>query len=462
MIFEMQKKALLRSFGLAELPEFLKKTFSFGVGPSELEPPADAYKAPPFGNSLWERVYDANLPPELSVFLSRPLTNFDFEKEWNNLGFGNLETDLEEFRRNIFLPTDAKCIPLSSLVEKGEYKGIDCALMEGSNNVIFWHGRPAGLIDTDEILIFEKFFCNYKCEEYGAIPRILDIPFGYDFCSTMRLDCDEDIESSHQLFEMYRHEKVPFSLAITTQILESSSRKYLEDVVEWGGSIMSHSVTHPENWGANYEEALWQARESKKIIEAIFGSQYKVEYAVSPFHKNPTYAVQALRDAGYQGFVGGVANSSPEYLLGRSGVVPFVDGIVGHSQQCMLHGDCLLKNGDPLRVYKQAIDRYKRSQRLFGFLDHPFSARYSYGWKSEGDRIDAHLELIDYIRSQGKVVFLNEKAALDFVRKKSSLKWIVEGNRLKASLDETLSDLPVGIEYKSQTMEVRDGDTIQY
>jgi hypothetical protein len=126
-----------------------------------------------------------------------------------------------------------------------------------------------------------------------------------------------------------------------------------------------------------------------------------VEYAVSPFHQNPPYAVQALADSGYQGFVGGIIANDPEYLLGRAGRVPFAQShVVSHSAQCMLHGDCFHRYGNRIDTYVQAFEMHLAAGSLFGYLDHPFSPRYQYGWHNEGERLDAHRLLLERMQSE--------------------------------------------------------------
>ena len=157
-----------------------------------------------------------------------------------------------------------------------------------------------------------------------------------------------------------------------------------------------------------------------------------VSFAVSPFHSNKDYSVQALEDALYDGFVAGIIANDPEYLISRGGVVPFAEKIISHSQQCMLHGDCLLnETEDPLRVYKDAFDIALCSNTFFGYLDHPFSSRYQYGWKTEEDRIEAHIELIDYMRYNADVLFVNENECLSFMVDKSNTNLLFDQNKIQ-------------------------------
>jgi hypothetical protein len=238
----------------------------------------------------------------------------------------------------------------------------------------------------------------------------------------MRLDCDEDIESARALWASYCDWGVPFSLALHASVLSDELQYCLpREVIRRGGSILSHTLTHAPNWGGSFEAAYHEGLESANIIERIIG--VRPSYAVSPFHHTPEYARKGLSAAGYKGCVGGIISNDPDYLFARGGRPPYLDSIfIGHTQQCMLHGDCLLGDGDPMRVYKEAFDIASISKTLFGFLDHPFSHRYQYGWVDEDRRISAHWELISYISKKNEShLFLSEDQALDFLSSKASI-----------------------------------------
>ncbi len=87
----------------------------------------------------------------------------------------------------------------------------------------------------------------------------------------------------------------------------------------------------------------------------------------------------------------------------------------------MLHGDCMLGNGDPLVIFKQAFDQARAGRAFFGYLDHPFSERYQYGWVSEEQRITMHEEFIAYMQGSGHVLFCNEDDAMDFLGQKAAV-----------------------------------------
>ena len=109
--------------------------------------------------------------------------------------------------------------------------------------------------------------------------------------------------------------------------------------------------------------------------------------------------------------------------MARGGAVPYGSaGFVSHSQSCMLHGDCMLSGDDPLRIYREAFRTARAAGQFFGYLDHPFSPRYSYGWASEADRLSKHADFLDFMQNDcaGKVLFVNEDTCLDFMHAKAA------------------------------------------
>ena len=243
----------------------------------------------------------------------------------------------------------------------------------------------------------------------------------------MRIDCDEDIFSGKNLFSLYNKKSIPFSMAVKTSLNPGADEiSFIHDVLKNNGALLSHTVNHLMNWGEDYSTALEEGLQSKTFLDGI-SSEKPVRYAVSPFHSNPEYAVRALEDAGYHGFISGIIRNDPEYLTARGGRVPFADRIISHSQQCMLHGDCLLKDDmDPLRIYKEAFEFRLSSQTFFGYLDHPFSDRYDYGWGSKERRLQAHDDYIDFILSHENIAFMNEEQCLDFMMKKNALRYTMD------------------------------------
>jgi hypothetical protein len=144
--------------------------------------------------------------------------------------------------------------------------------------------------------------------------------------------------------------------------------------------------------------------------------------------------LQGLSDAGYAGCIGGIIRNDPEFVLARGGsLADLPPGFVGHSQQCMLHGHSMLAEGDPLAIFKQAFDLAFETRTLFGYLDHPFSPRYAYGWSDEVARAAVHEEFVAYIRARTvKPLFMNEEAAMDFLRVRALTQVVLDGDVVRA------------------------------
>jgi hypothetical protein len=401
-----------------------------------------------FSESTGYIKYIKGLNEDDHVLPSRALRRFDYSNEWNNLGFGAITTDGSVWSLCHCADVSQKN-SLAYLMTDGEKLSTYCALWDYPDASLLWFNREVGPVDSYEWRLIENYIANYRFSDLPAWPILLEIPYGYDGAVTMRMDCDEDVESARALCEAYKEWGIPFSLALHASILRDSRQHQLpRDVINSGGAILSHTLSHAPNWGGSKEAAYFEGFESANIIESVSGIRPK--YAVSPFHQTPIYAREGLALAGYKGCIGGIIANDPDFLMARGGRPPYSDqNFVGHTQQCMLHGDCLLSDGDSLRIFKRAFDLAEVSKSLFGFLDHPFSSRYQYGWKCESERIDAHKEFISYIRKKNKkYLFLNENQALDFIGYKMSIR-VVQRNG-KMQLNQTLISNPeydVGIEF---------------
>jgi hypothetical protein len=331
------------------------------------------------------------------------------------------------------------------------------------SSAILWHARPVGPIDGADWRVIEAFISDYRQAELPCRPLLRDIPHGATAAVTMRLDCDEDIASSRPLFELYRQLGAPLSLAVKTdQPQRDENFALLSELQAAGGSILSHSVTHAPGWGGNAETAEAEAQRSKAWLETHVEG-LSVKYAVSPFHQNPSYVPEALARAGYDGFVGGTIANDPEYLMARGGEVPYGPrGFVSHSQSCMLHGDCMLADGDPLRIYKQAFGISLAGSQFFGYLDHPFSPRYAYGWSSETDRLSRHADFVADIKLQcrelgGAALFVNEEVCLDFMKDKSLTSIRYDGARDRFTISNThAAALPLSVGFRGRIMAAAD------
>jgi len=366
----------------------------------------------------------------------RALERFDFTDEWNNLGFGAVRADDSIWSLAAPMLAPAPSV-LAQVVSGDEVLATYCALLDDERSSVLWVNREVGLIDSFEWRLIERFISGWRHEALPCLPVLSEIPYGHDAAVTMRLDCDEDVNSAKPVWEAYREMGVPLSLAIhTSNLSDDAHHDFLREFSQAGGCLLSHTATHAPDWGGSYEAALREGRESHDRIQAATG--VSVNYAVSPFHQSPHYALQALCDAGYRGCIGGIIRNDPEFLIARGGqLAGLPHGFVGHSQQTMLHGDCMLAEGDPLAIFKAAFDRAYETRTLFGYLDHPFSERYQYGWEDEASRMQAHRELIAHIRGKTEnPLFMNESTALDFLRTRAVVRLQRKGDAFVARVPD--------------------------
>lgn len=404
-----------------------------------------------FSESSGHIKYIKGLDGTAEVLPSRALCRYDYASEWNNLGFGAITTDGSIWSLSQCADVPKKNI-LSLLISDESELSAYCALWDYSSASLLWFNREAGPIDSYEWRLIEIYISQYRFADLPAWPVLLEIPYGYDGAVTMRLDCDEDVESARALFEAYREWGIPISLALHATVLRDSKHHQLpREVIACGGAILSHTLTHAPNWGGSQAEALREGKESASIINQSVHTSPR--YAVSPFHQTPLYARLGLAQAGYQGCIGGIIANDPDFVMARGGRPPHSDmNFIGHTQQCMLHGDCLLEEGDSLAIYKRAFDQSISSKTLFGYLDHPFSERYQYGWGGEEIRIEIHKRFIQYISMYSKnILFLNENDALDFLFIKSHIN-IEEAGEIKIfSPCSDAAVLNIAVEYGKNT-----------
>lgn len=387
----------------------------------------------------------------LAPSVTRPLCRFDFAQEWNNLGFGRIRLDGSAWSvQSAVAIGDAAA--LANLIAPMGAEYVYAAVRDTAAGSALWFNRPVGPIDSLEWRIVESFLADYRSGELPCWPCLGEIPAGYEGAVCARLDCDEAVASSGPLLELYHDHGLPLSLALLTgQSIEPADLALLRKLLAAGGSVVSHSVRHEPNWGGSYERACQEAAESRRWFDENLREATPVRYAVSPFHQNPAYAVQALADNEYEGFVGGIIANDPEYLLGRAGRVPFVSRpLVSLSTQCMLHGDCYERAGNSIDVYRQSFDSHLAARATFGYLDHPFSPRYQYGWTDEATRVKAHSELIEHIGNRPEIWWANLSDVLDFLRRRDSVRLRVDANDQLAVETPAAAGKPISIFWKGR------------
>jgi hypothetical protein len=368
-----------------------------------------------------------------AVVGARPLVRYDFADEWNNLGYGSIPCDGSSW--SIACAADCREAVSIGSIESAQGLALSAysAVKDSDWGAALWINRVVGPVDSVEWSMVEEFWGNYRSEELPCYPYLNEIPLGYQGAVTMRLDCDQGVQSARPLFDLYSSMGIPFSVALLTGLhLGDADLQLLREIVGLGGSILSHSAHHYPNWGDSYEAALQEAVESRAWLQRNVPGDESGLYAVSPFHQNPPYAVNALADGGYQGFVGGTIHNDPEFLLGRAGRVPFVKkSMVSHSQQCMLHGDCYHRYGRSIQPYKESLSLHLRAGAIFGYLDHPFGPEYTYGWDSEAERLEAHEQFLEHIRAVDGLWWCSLAEALDFlVQRDSARLWLADSGEV--------------------------------
>lgn len=392
-----------------------------------------------------------------SPLRQRHFCRYDFTNEWNNLGYGRI--GIGNGRWSIAQMASRFETPVAMVeIDGGSPVGAAVTLRDFAHGAVLWFARPVGVVDGQDWAVMEDFISRYRADGLPCRPHLKGIPHGYEAAVSMRLDCDEDVASARPLFDFYLSRSRPLSLAVATDRLESEQDiALISDVLRAGGSVLSHSATHAPEWGGSEEAAEREARDSKaRLEELITGLQ--VRYAVSPFHQNPAYVPGALARAGYQGFIGGSIASDPEFLMARGGIPPFgPPSLVSHSQSCMLHGDCMLAGDDPLSVFKEAFRLARDSREFFGYLDHPFSARYAYGWRDEETRIAAHAAYLDFIGREcrnGRLLFVNEDACMRFIADRANAIVRYDERSQSYTISQTrAAGFPLSISYRGEVVE---------
>lgn len=350
----------------------------------------------------------------------RPFTRFDFTEEWNNLGFGRIRTDGSIWGVHGGFVTD-KAVELAGLwrrsPEGSSHVGSYLTLLDRPGQSVLWCARPAGPSDSSEWTVIERFLSDWRPNELPCLPSLCGTPAGCTALATMRLDCDEDISSARDVFEWYHAEGLPFSMAVKTGLpMTEAHLSLLHDVNAAGGTLLSHSHTHPFNWGGSFELAKAEGERSRQWFRDNLPGAPVPDLAVSPFHTNPPCAMQGAEAAGFSGVVSGIIHNDPEYLLGRAGIAPFTEHLVTISQQSMMHGDCYAQQRESVAVHVEALDIQRAARGIFGYLDHPFSVRYQYGWLDKPQRLGAHKKLVEAIRLRPDVWFWTQRQCFDFVQ----------------------------------------------
>jgi len=398
--------------------------------------------------------YDRSHPlGAASPYLQRHFCRYDFYNEWNNLGYGRIGLNGDIWDLACPAKADGATV-LAEVTCRGEATGIVyAAIFDQPGLSVLWFNRPVGPVDGLDWAMAEAFFSAWRCDELPCSPYLLDIPYGYSGAVTMRLDCDQEVASALSLLELYQDLGVPLSLAVTTSLpMKQEDFAMIEKVLATQGSVVSHSHRHPEDWGGSALAAKEEYRVSAEWLQKNV-TIARPDLAVSPFHKNPAYVIKAIAETGCKAFVSGVIHNDPEYLIARAGQVPFVDTpFVSMSQQCMLHGDCYHRRpGDGLEIYKTCFANYHAAKGFFGYLDHPLSATYQYGWTDETEQREGHEAFLGHMQAYEGIWWANLAEALDFVRRKALTELSLDSYDKVQTISPEVNDVPCpAIAYKQQ------------
>jgi len=350
---------------------------------------------------------------------------YDFEDEWNNYGYGKITGKKNIWSVKSLVFCTSKKNNIGTIKINNEFITF-VSFHQINKCCILFINRDVGIFDGFDVSIIEKFVSSYK-NNLPNFPIISEIPSTYEGLVTMRLDCDEDIQSAKKISQLYNHFKVPFSLAILTSILTENDKDFLKDIIKKNGAILSHSNDHLVNFGDNYETCLSQISTSMKKLKDL---GLDVEFVVAPFHHTPNFVYDVLNDLNIKGIIGGINKNYPQDISFRSGFYNERIKVLLNNQQCMMHGD--------IHPQSNKIDNYKKSflisyknKRAFGYLDHPFSERYSYGWNNEKLRLETHRKFLKFIKRKKKIIFLNQNDFMNFLYTRSQINITIDPSKFK-------------------------------
>lgn len=420
---EILRTALIRSFATSDPLKFTAKKIALGLSSlHELGIKFDSLPVPDLDPSHYSIRY--------SDGEERFFERFDFEREWNNAGYGRIGFGVDPFSLTAFARIHGAYESLAEVVHlpTGERVSDYLGILRWNDQVALWCLRPVGPVDGFDWIHVESFVSDFEIEKWGGAPTVSELPAGFDSGFLMRIDCDEHILSGRPLAELYWRHQVPFSLAVKTgQKLGAEEIQFFQEIRQHGGSVLPHSHTHKSDWGFPSGELATEWGDCVNALSAAGIPRSELDFVVSPFHQNSRGAVRELAQRGVKAFLSGIICNDPEYLCARPGVVPFQrDEIITLSHQCMLHGDCYRRNGSSIEVEKSAFRLALKTKKFFGYLDHPFSA-YSYGWLSEEERLNVHQDFLNYLLSHSNQWRPNLVEALAFYRKRSALRIVKTG-----------------------------------
>ena len=418
-LLEIKNNKIILNGKLNRWIQKLLKINILGSKFSHEEPKPANSLSPSVSNSNLKFNYKFNYLKQFADLLKeRPIWRFDFELEWNNSFSGNIIDKNEILNLSHYCSNNNNNNVVYIMNSNGDKIPLVAEFFINQNFLI-WVNRNLSLIDLPEWKIIEEFISNGYFSKYPCIPYVSEFSSLENGLITMRLDCDEDIESARNIYTLYKKYDLPISLAITTNQIENkeSISSLPREVYDYGGTILNHSHSHPINWGGTKDMISQEIELSTKIIKKAFN--ITTEYAVSPFHHLTTEAIEVLDEQNYKGVVAGICSSHHEFLIVKGGSINDKLNILLHSQQCMVHGDCLTK--------KRSLDDYLNNFNYFskigysvGFLDHPISKRYDYGWNEPQRQINIHKQIIEFLLFKN-IRFVDQREIFERLKAKDQL-----------------------------------------
>ena len=395
----------------------------------------------------------------------RVSSNYDFDKEWNNRRHANL--DYSDIAKTYNKSIDNMSSSICTIYRNSHQQKSLINYFQFHESNLLLINRRRGLSDLPETYILEEYLSNctfgrHTC--YPIVPIISEssIKDG-DKLISMRLDCDEDIDSALPVYQLYNSLGLPVSLAITSFLLEDiKTRPTLPSlVIDSGGSLLSHSHSHPVAWGGSYAESLKELTYSRELIKRNY--EYTVEYAISPFHDMPHYLVPALEKCQYKGIVGGISSKYTDYLTLTSGQISYKSDVTFINQQCMLHGQTHQMTSDSWQIsLSYFLESSIRIGKSSGYLDHPISERYCYGWINSNNQVDFHSKFVNILLANN-IKFISQNDLFERIRAKQNISFKVsDKSSMCIARSDDLFDFSLYIRYGGNEYELKAGQSHEY